>query len=196
MLHPVSTTRPTGQTLYAFPDGASLADWTTKRVLFTESTAPNAGRYAASLDDSIDTLWRAFSGASQPTSWSAAFEYFDLSSSATFIVSPSVGLGDYDVTTRELVLPIDATYTIVRVVVDANGDQITLPENCTFVLTDVNEQHLADVSPSINGAAYTAVIPRNLTTLQRTINFALRDPTTNVALDYGTIQFTYAATTD
>lgn len=194
MLHPISTTRPTGRTIYAFPDGASLSAWTASRVLLTESAAPNTGRYTANLDDSIDTLWRAFEGASQPASWSASFEYFNLQNSATLIVTPSVGLGDYDVTTRELVLPIDATYTIVRVVVDSAGEQVTLPSNCTFLLTDGNELPLDEVTPSINGAAYTVVIPRNLTTRQRTINFALRDPTTNVPLDYGTIQFTYAAT--
>ena len=171
-----------------------MADWTTKRVLMVEGTGANTGRYTANNDDSIDTLWRAFDGAAQPASWSNSFEYFDLQP-ATLIVTPSVGLG-VDVTTRDLVLPIDAIYTIVRVVVDSNGNQVTLPGDCTFVLTDGNELTIAELTPSINGAAYTVVIPRNLTTRQRTINFALRDPPSNVPLDYGTIQFTYAATSD
>jgi hypothetical protein len=192
-LTPISTTRPTGLDLFAFPDGASLATWLANRVYLTEGTGANAGRYTASLDDSIDILWRLFEGDDQPASWSASIEYFNLKSAATFIVTPSVGQGDYDVTTRELTLPIDAEYTIVRVVVDSAGDQITLPPGCIFHLTDANEVHLADLTPTITGAAYTVVIPRNLTTQQRTINFAFRDPTTNFALDYGTIQFIYAA---
>jgi hypothetical protein len=84
----VSTARPTGLTLYAFPDGASLADWTTRRVLLAESSAPNTGRYTASLDETITTLWRLFSGASQPSAWSQSIEYFDLS-------GPSISLGQY-----------------------------------------------------------------------------------------------------
>lgn len=194
MLHSISTIRPTGRTIYVYPDGTSLADWTTKRVLMGEGTGVNTGRYKANIDDSIDTLWRAFEGASQPGSWSASFEYFDLKPTS-LIVTPSVGLG-VDVTTRALVLPIDATYTIVRVVLDSNGNQVTLPGDCKFVLTDGNELPIAEITPSINGAAYTVVIPRNLTTRQRAINFALRDPPSNVPLDYGTIQFTYAATSD
>ena len=196
MLHAISTTRPTGRLLFAFPDSGNLANYTNglgNRVAVPESAAPNLGRYTAQLDDSIDTLWRLFEGATQPTSWASSIEYFDLAA-ANLIVTPSVGLGDYDVTTRELVLPFDALYTIVRVVVDSAGDQVTLPGGCTFELTNANEVHLATLVPSIMGAAYTVVIPRNLTNQLRTINFALRDPATNLALDYGTIQFTYAAT--
>ncbi len=193
MLIPISTIRPTGRVLYAYPDGASLATWTTNRVLLTEGTGANVGRYTANLDDTVDGLWRLFEGATQPTSWSNSIEYFPIKSNATVIVTPSVGLGDYDVTTRELTLPINADYTIIRVVVDSEGNQITLPPGCIFHLTDANEVHLADFTPTITGAAYTVVIPRNLTTQQRTINFAFRDPTTNIALDYGTIQFIYAA---
>lgn len=193
MLIPVSTIRPTGLDLFAFPDGASLDDWYEKRVYLNEGTGADAGRYIADLDDSTNVLWRLFQGEDQPTSWSESIEYFSLRSTATVIVTPSVGTGDYDVTTRELTLPIDAEYTIVRVVVDSAGDQITLPSGCIFHLTDANEVHLADLTPSILGAAYTVVIPQNLTSQQRTINFAFRDPTTNVALDYGTIQFIYAA---
>jgi hypothetical protein len=195
MLHEVSTVQATGKFLFAFPDNGNIANYTNglgNRVAVLESAAPNLGRYTAMLDDSVDTLWRLFEGVAQPT-WSDSTEYFNLQS-ASVIVTPSVGLGDYDVTTRELVVPFDAQYTIVRVVVDSAGDQVTLPSGCTFELTNANEVHLATLVPSITGAAYTVVIPRNLTNQIRTINFALRDPTTNLALDYGTIQFTYAAT--
>lgn len=192
MLVPISTIRPSGLDLFAFPDGASLSDWFTKRVFLNEGTGVNAGRYTASLDDSIATLWRLFEGDDQP-SWSNSIEYFNLKSTATIVVTPSMGLGTFDVTTRELVLPINADYTLVRVVVDSAGEQITLPANCTFKLADANEVHIADLTPTITGAAYSVVIPRNLTTAQRLINFALRDPSSNVPLDFGTIQFIYAA---
>lgn len=195
MLHTISVNRPTGKFLFAFPDSGNIANYTNglgNRVAILESPSPNLGRYTAQLDDQIDTLWRMFEGADQPNWWDS-IAYFNLQS-ASVIVTPSVGLGDYDVTTRELVLPFDAQYTIVRVVVDSAGDQVTLPAGCTFELTNANELHLATLVPSITGAAYTVVIPRNLTNQIRTINFALRDPTTNLALDHGTIQFTYAAT--
>lgn len=114
---------------------------------------------------------------------------------STIVMLPSVGVGtEANITSRELVLTVDATHTLVRMIIDANGNQITLPSNCTFVLTDENELPLTELTPSLDGATYTVVIPRNLTTRQRTINFALRIPTSNIPLDYGTIQFIYAAT--
>jgi hypothetical protein len=75
----VSTTQTTGLTLYAYPDGVSLANWSTSRVAITEQAAPNLGRYAGTLDDSIATLWRLFIGASQPSGWDDAVEVFQLS---------------------------------------------------------------------------------------------------------------------
>ena len=67
-MKPVSTTRSTGQTLYVFPEGHSLADWLTKRVQLVEQSAPNTGYYAADLDESVSLLWRLFAGAAQPGS--------------------------------------------------------------------------------------------------------------------------------
>lgn len=92
----VSTTRPTGQTLYAFPEGSSLADWVTKRVQLVEQAAPNTGYYIADLDESVASLWRLFVGASQPSSWSQAIEYFQIntgpldSGSGAFVVTINV----------------------------------------------------------------------------------------------------------
>jgi hypothetical protein len=74
----VSVTRTPGRTLYAFPDGFSLADWTTHRVLLVEGTGANTGSYTASLDESKSLLWRFFDGASQPSNWGASKGYFDL----------------------------------------------------------------------------------------------------------------------
>jgi hypothetical protein len=77
----VSITRPAGQTLYAFPDltgGFSLADWTVHRVQLVEGTGANTGIYTAQLDETKWTLWRVFSGESQPANWGISFAFFDL----------------------------------------------------------------------------------------------------------------------
>ena len=79
-MKPVSTTRSTGQTLYAFPEGHSLADWLTKRVQLVEQSAPNTGYYTADLDETVSLLWRLFAGAAQPVSWSESIEYFQINS--------------------------------------------------------------------------------------------------------------------
>jgi hypothetical protein len=84
MSTPVSVTRASGLTLYAFPDlsfGFSIADWTTHRVLLTEGTGANTGIYLGNLDETKATLWRFFEGASQPT-WDQSKGYFPLPGSA------------------------------------------------------------------------------------------------------------------
>ena len=85
----VSTTRPSGLTLYAFPEGQSLANWTTYRIELTESASPNTGYYTAQLDNGVALVYRLFSGASQPSSWSASIEYFNLNQNV-FTVSGNV----------------------------------------------------------------------------------------------------------
>lgn len=62
----------TGATLYAFPVGQSLASWSTYRVLFTEGSGANAGRYTASVIPASGTQWVVFVGATQPASWADA----------------------------------------------------------------------------------------------------------------------------
>lgn len=64
-----------GQTLYAFPDDQSLAGWATYRVLLTEGTGDNTGRYTANLDSK---LYRIFAGATQPATWASSIGYFAL----------------------------------------------------------------------------------------------------------------------
>ena len=80
-IHEVQTNRPTGSTLYAFPASLSLADWTASRIQLVEEASPNLGKYLANLNDSVDTLWMMFSGASQPAVWSDSIEYFNLAGS-------------------------------------------------------------------------------------------------------------------
>jgi hypothetical protein len=77
----VSITRTPGLTVYAFPEGFSLADWTRHRVMLTEGSAPNTGIYTGSLDESKSKMWRFFVGAGQPGSWDAAKGFFDLGDS-------------------------------------------------------------------------------------------------------------------
>lgn len=60
----------TGATLYAFPANKSLADWATYRIRLIEGTGPDAGQYSATVDTANGGSWLAFSGETQPTSWS------------------------------------------------------------------------------------------------------------------------------
>ena len=71
----VMLTAPEGSTLYWYPLSRSLADWETYRTQATEASAPNLGRYTATLsainaDLTADpyATFLLFSGASQPSS--------------------------------------------------------------------------------------------------------------------------------
>lgn len=77
----IITSYLTGQTLYWFPLSRSLADWTTYRVAATESSAPDLGKYSATLDSDNadlsldpDAPFMLFSGASQPSSFSEGLQ--------------------------------------------------------------------------------------------------------------------------
>lgn len=89
--HALTYESTTGQTLYWFPIGQSLADWTTYRVALTEASAPNLGSYAFTLDDSSGTRlrWKLFSGASQPANWDAYIADCDLTVKAKTDSLPS-----------------------------------------------------------------------------------------------------------
>jgi hypothetical protein len=85
----------TGQTLYWFPMSRSLADWTTYRVLATESSAPDLGKYSATLDSDNadltadpDAPFMLFSGAAQPSDFTEGLqvtEVIDSSESSSVI---------------------------------------------------------------------------------------------------------------
>ena len=71
------TTATAGSTLYWFPLSRSLDDWATYRTLATEDSAPNTGRYSATLnvvnaDLTAETYatFVLFDGASPPSSFS------------------------------------------------------------------------------------------------------------------------------
>ena len=54
-----------------FPINRSLADWGTYSQLFVGSSSPNAGRYAATIDETISDKWALFTGTSQPANWNS-----------------------------------------------------------------------------------------------------------------------------
>lgn len=77
----ILTTYPTGQTLYWFPLSRSLADWATYRVAATEASAPDLGKYSATLDSDNadlvadpDATFVLFSGASQPSNFTEGLQ--------------------------------------------------------------------------------------------------------------------------
>lgn len=80
----------TGATLYWFPFSRSLADWTTYQVKATEASAPNLGRYTATLDSDNadltvdpDATFVLFEGASQPGSFTEGLRTTQVIDTAT-----------------------------------------------------------------------------------------------------------------
>lgn len=85
----IITTYLTGQTLYWFPLSRSLADWTTYRVAATESSAPDLGKYSATLDSDNadlsvdpDATFVLFDGASQPSDFTGVLQITTLINSS------------------------------------------------------------------------------------------------------------------
>lgn len=85
----VLTTYETGQTLYWFPLSRSLADWATYRVIATEASAPNIGKYSATLASANvdlasdpDATFVLFVGAAQPSSFTEGVQ-------TTALITPS-----------------------------------------------------------------------------------------------------------
>lgn len=85
----VATTYTTGLTLYWFPISRSLASWATYRIQAVEASAPNEGRYTATLDtdfcdSSLDAscTFALFVGSSQPTNFDQAIQVVSAISNA------------------------------------------------------------------------------------------------------------------
>jgi hypothetical protein len=85
--------------LYAFPESASLADYTTLRKAVTEREAPNLGQYTFDTGESTAKVWKFFLGSGTPADWSEALpEVVDITdiaeliaeSSPTLVVSPGI----------------------------------------------------------------------------------------------------------
>lgn len=67
-----------GKVLRAYPIFNSLSQYVANAVPFVASTAPDTGRYAASVDDAISTKWVMFEGSTQPANWSLGIREYDL----------------------------------------------------------------------------------------------------------------------
>lgn len=172
---------------YVLPEGSDPADWEDNAV-DAEELYP--GFYSAMVDPSINKVWRLFRGSTQPN-WNSWLQVFPI---ASVTVLPTQGESDREYSVATIEASIDAELLIGRTVIDGNGDPVLLPP-VEFVLCDKNQKHIATLNPVVTGASYTVVVPRALTTVERTIFFALRKTdSSNVDLDRGTIQFVYAAT--
>ncbi len=162
----VSTTRTSGQTLYAFPEGHSLADWTTKRVQLVEQAAPNTGYYTASLDETLSTMWRLFAGSSQPSSWSQSIEYFHLGNG---VWDPGSGAFAIDIVVTSSGLPVrgaivtikQASQTVAHVVTNTVGSGAVALDAGSYTVTVI----AAGFNQIINSAftvSEDATLSRNL----------------------------------
>lgn len=80
---------PSGRTLYAFPTSQSLADWLIHRVLLTEGTGADAGRYTGWADTDIGTEFVMFEGTPQPSSWAEAIRGVTWNLNATIAAQQS-----------------------------------------------------------------------------------------------------------
>jgi hypothetical protein len=190
---PVAQASPTVEITYTnslpgtivdcFPVTASLADWNTAKVRLTESATPNAGRWTGELEIG---QWAVFEGGTTPSSFAASVGTISVEDPAS--VDPVID------GSSEIELSIDADHTLVRSVLDLQGNEVPLPA-CKFVLCDKFETVIANLTPLITGNSYTVTIPRSVTLAQRTLFFALRrDNASNLDYDRGLIRFVYAAT--
>ena len=151
----VSTTRSTGQTLYAFPEGSSLADWVTKRVQLVEQSAPNTGYYIANLDESIASLWRLFSGASQPSSWSQSIEYFQI---YTGVVNSGSGAFVITVDVTSSGLPVRGAFITIKLSGVIVAHVITNTVGVAAVALDAGEYTLTIVATGFTSIVNSAFI--------------------------------------
>ena len=186
----------TGQTIYAFPRGVSLASWSSSRLICTESASPNLGNYTVTLNEVTATEWALFIGVTQPANWDAEIGSISLqssSSTATVTVQPSIGYGAREVASDVIEIADDATRTIARTVLDANDEPVALPA-CNFIIEDDTETAIATIAASISGGTYTVVIPRTACEVAGEYSFALRATAdTNLDYDSGTLRVIHVA---
>jgi hypothetical protein len=190
----VSIARSPGQTLFAFPANASLADWTTSRVLLVEGTEANTGRYAASLDETISSLWYFFEGASQPAHWGLSKGYFDLIPEVNVSVSPSIGYGAREVAGDVIEIATDAARTITRTILDDALNPVTLPTSARFDVCDSNGKLVTTLTPTVTANSYSVTMPRSICKKPGDLFFAFRrNDSSNLDFDSGTLRIIYVA---
>lgn len=163
----VSTTRTTGQTLYAFPEGHSLADWATRRVQLVEQSAPNTGYYIANLNESIASLWRLFVGASQPSSWSQSIEYFQIdtgpldSGAGAFVVTINVTSDGFPV--RGAIITVKLSDVIVAHVITNTAGTAAVALNAGDYTLTIVATGFASIVDSAFTVSADATLSRSLT---------------------------------
>lgn len=171
----VSTTRSTGQTLYAFPEGSSLADWVTKRVQLVEQSAPNTGYYIANLDESVASLWRLFVGSSQPSSWSQSIEYFQMN---TGVVNSGSGAFLLTIEVTSDSLPVRGAIITVKLSSIAVAHVITNTLGVAVVALDAGDYTLTIVATGFTSIVNSAFTVSADATLSRSLTLAPLDPPT------------------
>jgi len=155
----------TGLTLYAYPTAQSLADWTTYRVLLTEGTGADAGRYVGSADPANGTSLVLFSGATQPASWADAVVGvgWDLLIAA-IKADPQLGTADGGLVANAATAATQATAapaaTVAAIKADADLGTASggLVANAAAVASAATEARLAELD--------AANIPTDLTTVK------------------------------
>jgi hypothetical protein len=176
-----------GQALYAFPRSFVFSSWSSGKVFIPESTAPNTGRYTATLDDSIDTEWAIFVGSSQPASWDNEIGSISLDS-VVVNIQPSIGYGEREVATDVIEIANDSQRILARTVLGAS-----LPA-CYFVITDQQGNVVAELTATTSGENYSVTVPRSACQETGEYFFALRSTdTNNLDYDSGTLRILYVA---
>jgi len=160
MNHTIYLNYTTGQTLYAYPQGQSLTDWATYRVVMAEGVGDNTGRYAATVDDTNGDVWLIFSGAAQPADWTVAIsEPVDVGAakigSAMTLADNAITAAKYDEATAFPLKSDDSGATQVART-GADGDTLeTLSDELAVVDANVDTV----VSRTAGGVTVTVVSP-------------------------------------
>lgn len=166
----VPTTYTPGQTLYWYPQSRSLADWSTYRIQAVEDSAPNQGRYRATLDTAFcdtavdpDCVFLLFVGEDAPDNYDQAVQLISARSELTISdvavfnrVQQANRVELYSGESGSVVLPTAGDYTAlaVRLVIRklhasdslatvANANLTKTAESVSFSIDD------ADVTASL-----------------------------------------------
>ena len=172
-MKPVSTTRASGQTLYAFPEGYSLADWIAHRVQLVEQAAPNTGYYTASLDETLASMWRLFVGASQPSSWSQSIEYFQIGTGAW---DPGSGAFVITVAVTSSGVPVRGALVTIKLAGQSVAHVITDTVGAAAVALDAGSYTVTIVAAGFTSIVNSAFTVSQDSTLSRSLVLAPLDP--------------------
>ncbi len=189
-------------TLYAFPQSGSLANWSTLRVALTQAATPNKGRYTATVDETVDTTWLIFSGASQPANHAANIGHYliDTASSgggSTGDILPLASYVEPRVRETKIKVFIDESLTIEPALFDEENNPVSLLGlTLKFVVEDAAGTNLANLTPTITGTNHNQFVVTLPSTVAakpgREMSWALRVVGTAIVKGYGPIEAKYA----